>query len=320
MQIYAAPMEGLTGYIYRNAHRAFFPGVDRYFTPFLTPTQNHVFSARELAEVRPENNVDIPLTPQLLTANAQDFLWAAGALAEMGYAEVNLNLGCPAPMAVTRGKGAGMLADLSALARFLDAIFSQTPVRISIKTRIGLNHPEEFPTLLEVFRQYPLAELIVHPRVQADQYGNHPRMPAFGQAASTGSLPLVYNGDLFSAADCRAFEAHYPGTRAIMLGRGLIANPGLAAAVKGEPMLSGALLKAFHDRLFQDYRRAMPGERPLLFKMKALWQYMKALFPTWPSFEKRFKKVNRSDVYLQIVNDLFDSGGIDSAGVFRPED
>lgn len=176
-----APMEGLTTIYYRRALARWFGGVDRYFTPFLTPTQDHRFTKRELREVLLEHNGGLPTVPQLLTRNAEDFLWAAGELAAMGYREVNLNLGCPSGTVVAKGKGSGFLAHPAELDAFLEEIFSKAPCAISVKTRIGLKDPEEFPVLLAIYRKYPLAELIVHPRVRTDMYKNTPGGTALGR-------------------------------------------------------------------------------------------------------------------------------------------
>lgn len=113
-----APMEGITGYVYRSAHHALFPHVDRYFTPFLQPNQNHRFASRERNDVLPEHNKGITLIPQILTNRAEDFIWMAGELEALGYDEVNLNLGCPSGTVVTKYKGAGFLAKRKSWIRF----------------------------------------------------------------------------------------------------------------------------------------------------------------------------------------------------------
>ena len=168
-------MEGLTGALYRQAHCRWFGGVDRYFIPFITPTQDHRFTKRELREILPEHNRGLAAVPQLLVRRAEDFLWAAGELAAMGYPEINLNLGCPSGTVVAKGKGSGFLGLPEELERFLDTVFDAAPCAVSIKTRLGLREPEEFGPLLALFQRYPLAELIVHPRVQKDMYKNTPR-------------------------------------------------------------------------------------------------------------------------------------------------
>lgn len=174
LDIAFAPMEGLTGAVYRQAHCRVFGGADRYFIPFITPTQDHRFTKRELREILPEHNRGLTAVPQLLVRKAEDFLWAAGELAAMGWGEVNLNLGCPSGTVVAKGKGSGFLGLPEELERFLDAVFEKPPCAISIKTRLGVKEPEEFGPLLALFRRYPLAELTVHPRVQKDMYKNTP--------------------------------------------------------------------------------------------------------------------------------------------------
>lgn len=307
MRYYVAPMEGITGYVFRNAHHACFPGADAYYTPFLAPNQNHAFSSKELNDVLPEHNAGVPVVPQILTNNTEDFLWAAGALAQMGYGEVNLNLGCPSPTVVTKGKGSGMLAEPDKLDRFLDEIYSHAPMKISVKTRIGLSDESEFPALMEIFRRYPIAELIVHPRVQKDMYKNHPRMDAFLLAEDCAGFSLAYNGDLNAAKDCLAFEAAHPKVQALMLGRGLIANPNIISQIKSGLSLNKSNLKDFHDRIFEGYRETMPGDKPLIFKMRELWHYMIGCFEDTAKIEKKLKKAGKAAEYAALIQELFES-------------
>ena len=170
VRYYFAPMEGITVWQFRRLHRQFFGGVDRYFSPFLSPNQHHVFSKKELGDVLPEHNEGVPLVPQILTRRWEDFVWCAEELRAMGYREVNLNCGCPSGTVTAKGKGAGMLLDLPALDRFLEEVFSHVDVAVSVKTRLGLVEPEEFEAILAVYNRYPLSELVIHPRVQAELY------------------------------------------------------------------------------------------------------------------------------------------------------
>ncbi len=206
MKIAFAPMEGLTGALYRQAHCRWFGGVDRYFIPFITPTQDHRFTKRELREILPEHNGGLTAVPQLLVRRAEDFLWAAGELAAMGYPEINLNLGCPSGTVVAKGKGSGFLGLPEELERFLDTVFDAAPCAVSIKTRLGLREPEEFGPLLALFQRYPLAELIVHPRVQKDMYKNTPRRAYFARALADSPFPVCYNGDLYTVPALEPFR------------------------------------------------------------------------------------------------------------------
>ncbi|MFQ9600335.1 MAG: tRNA-dihydrouridine synthase [Flavonifractor plautii] len=235
MKIAFAPMEGLTGALYRQAHCRWFGGVDRYFIPFITPTQDHRFTKRELREILPEHNGGLTAVPQLLVRRAEDFLWAAGELAAMGYPEINLNLGCPSGTVVAKGKGSGFLGLPEELERFLDTVFDAAPCAVSIKTRLGLREPEEFGPLLALFQRYPLAELIVHPRVQKDMYKNTPRRAYFARALADSPFPVCYNGDLYTVPALEAFQAEFPAAERIMLGRGLAGDPALARKAGGGP-------------------------------------------------------------------------------------
>ena len=144
MKIAFAPMEGLTGALYRQAHCRWFGGVDRYFIPFITPTQDHPLHQTGAAGDSARAQWGLTAVPQLLVRRAEDFLWAAGELAAMGYPEINLNLGCPSGTVVAKGKGSGFLGLPEELERFLDTVFDAAPCAVSIKTRLGLREPEEF--------------------------------------------------------------------------------------------------------------------------------------------------------------------------------
>ena len=225
---YAAPMEGITGAMWRRVHQKYFTGADEYFTPFLTPTHARQFTPREKREILPEHNAGIPVVPQIMTRRAEDFLWCAGQLGRLGYEEVNLNLGCPSGTVVAKGKGAGILADLDALRRFLEEVFAAgLPVRISAKTRLGLDSPEEFSAILAVLRQFPFCELTVHPRVRRDMYAGPCRLEYYAAALEGSPFPVCYNGDILYPGDRDRVMERFPQTAAVMAGRGLMADPAL---------------------------------------------------------------------------------------------
>ena len=166
MRYYFAPLEGITDSIYRRLHHKYFPGVTCYFTPFLSPTIHRALTPREARELPPADSLGFPVVPQLLTKNPDDFLWMAAQCADLGYTQVNLNLGCPSGTVTAKGKGSGMLTDLDALDSFLYEIYSNPPLDISVKTRLGYASAEEFPAILDVYNRYPIKELTIHPRVR----------------------------------------------------------------------------------------------------------------------------------------------------------
>ena len=343
MEIYFAPMEGITGYIYRNAFHDYFTGVDKYFTPFLSPNQNRALNPKEIRDVLPENNKGMQVVPQILTNRADYFLRAAEELKEKyGYGEVNLNLGCPSRTVVSKGKGAGFLAKPEELDSFFREVFHNIKGEMSVKARIGVNDSKQFRHLMDIFNQYPLCELIIHPRIQKDYYGNSPDWEVFGEAVHVSSIPLCYNGDIFTLEDYRRIKAAFPEVNRIMLGRGLLRNPMLAETIKKEEtgrkktddtgtgkadeagrgkgheseladdpqiekmageeaVMDKKRLKGFHDRLYNDYKVVMSGEKNVLFKMKEFWVYAGNLFPGEEKQLKKIKKASRAGEYESAV-------------------
>lgn len=319
MKIYFAPMEGITGYVYRNAHHQYYHGVDQYFTPFISPGQTKKLTPRELNDVIPEHNKDICVVPQILTNHEEDFIWAAGKLKEMGYGEVNLNLGCPSGTVVSKNRGSGFLAFPVRLERFLDTVsreLEQMEMKLSVKTRIGKTDEEEFGDLLRIFNRYELEKLIIHPRLQTDYYRNHPNMEVFRMAVKESRNPVCYNGDLFSPADIEAFQEQFPEVKELMLGRGLLTNPELHRMINGEEM-DGKRLKAFHDAVLNGYRQVIQGDKNVLFKMKELWFYLGNAFEDSKKQVKKIKKTQHMTDYQMEVEQLFSSCTLAKPPVFR---
>ena len=305
MKIAFAPMEGLTGALYRQAHCRWFGGVDRYFIPFITPTQDHRFTKRELREILPEHNGGLTAVPQLLVRRAEDFLWAAGELAAMGYPEINLNLGCPSGTVVAKGKGSGLLASPEELDRFLDAIFSGTDLILSVKTRLGLRQEEEFGPLLEVYNRYPIACLTIHPRVQKDFYRGAVRMEAFRAALAMSRNPVCYNGDLVTAEECQRLEAAFPGLDGVMLGRGLVGDPALGRKLRGGKAADKETLQAFHDTLYAGYCEAFGSAHSAMSRMKEMWFYLIGLFADSDRQAKALRKADTPQKYERQVAEIF---------------
>ena len=306
MELYFAPMEGITGARYRQAHRACFGGTDRYYLPFLSPTRDHLFTPRELRQVAPEANAGLNAVPQLLTREPADFRWAARALGEMGYGEVNLNLGCPSGTVVAKGKGAGLLADPPALERLLEGIFSGDlgGVRVSVKTRMGMADPEEFGPLLKLLGRFPIALLIVHPRVREDYYRHPLRRAEFLALLPRLGLPWCWNGGV---TDRESYDqaAALPGVRGVMVGQGLLADPALARKLRGGPPAGRDELRQFHDLLYRGYLADFGSQRNTVFHMKAVWRHLSRLFDGGEKLFKQIKKAQDAPAYEGAVGRIF---------------
>lgn len=308
MKYYLAPLEGITTWVYRKAHAEVYGPLDKYFIPFIEPHEKRDFKTRELQEILPEHNEGIYAVPQILTNRAEGFIKLGRALQELGYEEINLNLGCPSRTVVSKHKGSGFLACPEELDRFLDEIFEKLDMRISIKTRIGKDSPDEFPHLLSIFNQYPLEELIIHPRVQADYYQNEPRREVFLQAWEQSRNSVCYNGDLFTRERIGEFQREFVEADRIMIGRGIIVDPGL---IHGENTIEQ--FRDFHERVFRGYMERNMGDVNVLYKMKELWFYQIHLFPDSERYGKQLKKVQKLSEYERIVEELFQERKIKEA-------
>ncbi len=305
LPVYFAPLEGVTDATFRRVHKAVFGGPTKYFIPFVSPTQNLAFTSRELSAIAPEHNAGLFAVPQILTKNADHFLWAANALYDMGYSEVNLNCGCPSGTVTAKGKGAGMLADVPALERFLGEIFARAPLAVSIKTRIGFTSPAEFERLLPILSRYPVHELIIHPRTRGQFYTGTPHRDVYAAALRETRLPLVYNGDLFTLSDCRAAETAFSGTRALMLGRGLIANPALARQYAGGEGLTVPELRRFMAELQDAYLAAHP-RNVALGRMREVAKHVVCCFESPDKPRKAIRKASSLPAFEDAMQRLFD--------------
>ncbi len=305
MKYYFAPLEGVAGYIYRKAHYDYFKGVDKYFSPFLTTRQTGIMKKKEMRDILPENNEGISLVPQLLSNRAADFCLAANQIKEMGYHEVNLNLGCPSGTVTGKGRGSGFLKTPEALDTFLDEIYTNCDMDISIKTRIGFSEPEEFYTLIEIFNKYPIYELTIHPRTRTEMYKGNVHYEIFENALRLSKNPLCYNGDIKTVEDCKRIEEEFAGIEAVMMGRGMIRNPNLIGDITGRDTMDKRKLREFLDRLYSDYSQVLDGERSLLFKMKEIWLHMGDLFEGSEKYLKKIKKTQHLSEYHVMVDKIF---------------
>ena len=305
MLLSLAPMEGITGYAFRRVHAEVFGALDRYYTPFISPLPKvgTPFSKRNSRELAPANNEGLNVVPQLLANDADRFVWAAGLLADMGYKEVNLNLGCPSGTVVAKEKGSGLLRNLPRLEAFLVDVCERSPLPVSVKTRVGIASGDEYDELLALFCRCGIAEIVVHPRVQKDFYSGSPRQELYGKTLECAPFPVAYNGDIFTLGDFNTLVAAYPQTCHVMLGRGLLANPALARMIRGGEDLAREELKRFHDKLYESYTDDMGGNA--VFRMKEWWGYAKCAFADPSSVHRIMRKTHRADEYEAAARKIF---------------
>ena len=300
-----APLEGITTWLFRRTHARMFGGADRYFTPFFSPAAEHILTKKELRDLAPEQNAGVPTVPQVMTRRAEDFLWAAERMAELGYGEVNLNLGCPSGTVTAKGKGAGFLLRPDELDAFLDAVFSRVCLPVSVKTRIGYRDAAELPRLLEIFRRYPICELIVHPRLREEFYRGPVHLDAFAQALADSPVPVVYNGDLKKPEDVSDILRRFPAVSGVMIGRGAAADPALPRRLRGGPAAGREELQAFTRTLYDGYRSAYGSAGPAAQRMKELWFYLIERFDGGEKYAKKMRRVKAPEEYERLESGIF---------------
>lgn len=300
MNLYFAPMEGITGFVYRNTHREFFEEICSYYTPFINPTECEKKSLKEFRDILPENNKNKPVKIQVLTNSATHYLSTEEKIKELGYNEVNINLGCPSNTVCKKGRGAGFLKNKEALDRFLYEIFEKTSVDISLKTRLGFSNNEEIYELMDIYNKYPVKELIIHPRTREQFYNGIPDIQAFEKAFSMAKMPVCYNGNIYSKKDFEYITKRFDGISSVMIGRGAIMNPGIFSEItKNEKITKDKLIK-FFSILSDNYMEVLKSEHYTLGKMKEILLYVMWMFPDDKKAIKGIKKATK-------LSDIFDS-------------
>ena len=301
MRCYFAPLEGLTDATFRRIHHKYFPeGIDRYYTPFFSPTVHRALTPREARELPPADSLNAVVIPQILTKVSEDFLWMTQQCKDLGYEEVNLNLGCPSGTVTAKGKGSGMLREPDVLERFLDEIFAGSCLPISVKTRIGFSDSEEFPRLLEIYNRYPIKELIIHPRVRTAFYKGDVNMDMFRLAMEQSKNPICYNGDITDTSKIDTLQAEFPELQAVMIGRGLIGDPGMltSGGTKRE------VLAAYLQELLETYLVLFGGSRNAMFRMKEHWGMLIHKFENNEKLAKALRKTTDIGEFRSITSQI----------------
>ena len=307
-KIYMAPMEGVTTYVFRNVFDKYYGGIDKYYTPFVASSK---LKGREKSEVSRETNQCSNLIPQILANNEKTFMSIVGQLKNMGYEEVNLNIGCPSKTVTVKGRGAGMLYDLMSLERFLDVIFDKCDLEISIKSRIGVSSLNEWEDILKVYRKFPIKELIIHTRLLDEMYTGKGHVDSFKLAQDMLTIPLCYNGEIKDEESFSNLKKECPDIESVMLGRGLVSDIMLAEKLKkvdtdsikdsSNMILSDKRFIDFHRELLEEYIKVMPGEVPVLFKMKELWAFWKETYNLDDRDLKEIRKAKSISQYESIA-------------------
>ncbi len=308
--LYMAPIKGFTDYTYRNTFTEHFGGFDLAVSPFISSKRDNKIKKKYVKEVLPENNSRLPVIPQILSKTGKDFITLANYLYELGYGSVNWNLGCPYPTVAKKKRGSGMLPHTDMIHEFLDNVVPGIKGTLSIKIRLGWRSNDDIFRLIPILNQYPLEELIIHPRTGIQRYDGEVDLEAFGQIIPMINIPLVYSGDIRTFDDFKKLSQKFDSVSRWMIGRGCLANPFLPLIIKTEEdEIKDRILKIkqFHEALFEKYSTLLDGPSHVLNKMKGHWCYMSSPFTDCKKTMKKIKKSRRPDQYLELVNLFFET-------------
>lgn len=309
--IYLAPLQGITDRIYRNLFPLYFRGVDQAVAPFVSSSRKMKTGRSITAELAPDKNTGLPTIPQIMSSHPEDFTRLANVLYDMGYREVNWNLGCPYPMVVKKCRGAGLLCHPDRIDSFLEKALPDLKPKLSIKLRLGLKSPDEARELLPVFNRYALDKLIIHPRTAAQMYDGRVDLDRFEQCMNGSKHRIVYNGDIDSADTQEMLSERFPSVDDWMIGRGLLRNPFLAEEIKFRIFRPYPeklkIIRTFHDHLYDEYSKILQGPAHMTNKMKEIWAYLGDFFENGRKIQKLIRKTHHSDQYVAVVDQVFDN-------------
>jgi len=304
-----APLRGFTDMVFRNAFQRHFQGIEEAVAPFVTSIKGRRIKPSHLKDLAPADNRAMPIVPQILSNNPDEFLCLANTLVDLGYREINWNLGCPFPMVAKKMRGSGLLPHPDMIDRMLDQTFRGFSGSLSIKTRLGRLSGDEMKRLIPVFNRYPLARVIVHPRTGVQMYTGNVDLEAFQVCLTRLSHPVVYNGDINDSAKFQFLESRFPTVSGWMLGRGLLANPFLSEMIQSKTRLiprRNIRFEKFHDDLVAGYSCLFSGPGHVLDRMKGFWRYFTANFPDGRQIMKKIRKADSLDRYRDVVAGVFD--------------
>ncbi len=305
-----APLQGYTDWVFRKVYSTYFSSIDQYYTPFLV-LQNKVTlktaHQREVATFSPD------LTPQILCGSSDEMQFFEQYLTDLGYSEMNWNMGCPYPMVTRRGKGSGLLPYPEKVVEILEKGYSGK-IKLSVKMRLGLETANEINAILPILQTHHISEIILHPRIAKQLYKGNPNQQAFANIYRASSQKITYNGDIFTVADFKKLQLLVPEIDRIMLGRGILTDYWLPEKIKGFAIPNTeertVILEQFHASIFQTYSSFLSGETQLLQKLKPFWEYFSYHFNNQRKVFKQIKKASNISKYHTAVAFAFQQGVI----------
>ncbi len=308
----SSPLQGFTDFRFRNAQNKFFGGIDTFYAPYIRLNGKLIIKASYERDLLPENNSSLECIPQIITNDADEFLFVAKYVLALGYKELNWNLGCPYPMVTKCGMGSGLISDSEKIRQILDKVHSESNIIVSMKMRLGYDTTSEILDALPVLDTFPIKNIAIHARIGKQLYKGGVHLDAFQNCVDNTKHKLYYNGDITSVAKFKEMQERFPTINNFMIGRGLISDPFLPSMIKNNttehPKNKLHLFEEFHDTLYEGYSQSLSGSTHILLKMHHLWEYFASTFSNPHKVEKNIRKAKSIKNYEQTVKEVFKAG------------
>lgn len=308
----SSPLQGFTDFRFRNAQNKFFGGIDTFYSPYIRLNGKLIIKSSYERDILPENNNKLEVIPQIITNDADEFLFVAKYVQELGYKELNWNLGCPYPMVTKCGMGSGLISDSEKIKNILDKVHSQSNIVVSMKMRLGYETTTEILDVLPILDTFPLKNIAIHARLGKQLYKGGVHLDAFQKCIDVAKHKLYYNGDITTVAKFKEMQLLFPTINHWMIGRGLISDPFLPNMIKNNtsdyPKNKMELFSDFHDTLYEGYSQSLSGATHILLKMHHLWEYFSTTFENAHKVEKNIRKSKSIKNYEETVKAVFKAG------------
>jgi len=304
----SSPLQGFTDFRFRNAQQKFFGGIDTYYAPYIKMGKKQLIKGSYQRDLDPAVNTTLEVIPQVMTADADDFIFVIKYIQSLGYKELNWNLGCPYPMVTKSGMGSGLICNTEKIDHILDRAHSETDVTISMKMRLGYESPNEILESFPILEKYPLKNVAIHARLGKQLYKGGTDLEAFQKCVDIAKHTLYYNGDITTVAQFRKMRERFPSIEHFMIGRGLIADPFLPSMIKADtteyPADRWEIFRAFHDTIYEQYDAALSGPTPIKMKMLGFWEFFSQSTNNPQKVYKAIKKAGNPFKYKKAVDEI----------------
>ncbi|WP_396161556.1 tRNA dihydrouridine synthase [Flavobacterium sp.] len=309
LTLLSSPLQGFTDYRFRNAFQHYFGGIDTFYSPYIKLNGKLAIKGSYERDILPENNTTLEVIPQIITNDAEEFLFVANYVQQLGYKELNWNLGCPYPMVAKCGMGSGLIRNTTQIEHILQRVHEETNIIVSMKMRMGYENPTEILDVFPILDHFPIKNIAIHARIGKQLYKGGVDLDSFQKCLDHTKHKIYYNGDITSVEKLRMMQDRFPSIDHWMIGRGLISDPFLPSMIKNNtteyPKNRLEIFESFHDTIYHDYDAYLSGPTPIRMKMLGFWEYFSESFSNPQKTFKKIKKAGNSKNYEAAVKEIF---------------